>query len=55
MKVSLGRGVKWKIVGIPVIAQQVTNPTSIREDAGSIPGLTQGVKDPGLASRCGIG
>ena len=27
--------------GVPVVAQWVTNPTSIHEDAGLIPGLTQ--------------
>ena len=35
-------------LGVPLVAQQVTNPTSIHEDAGSMPGLTQWVEDPVL-------
>ena len=34
--------------GVPVVAQRVTYPTSIQEDAGSIPDLNQWVKDPTL-------
>ena len=33
---------------VPTVAQQVRNPTSIREDVGSIPGLAQWAKDLAL-------
>ena len=36
------------------MAQQAKNPTSIHEDVGLIPDLTQCVKDPGIATKCDI-
>ena len=34
--------------GVPAVAQQVTNPTSIHEYMSSIPGFAQWIKDPVL-------
>ena len=39
---------KMQISGVLAEAQQVRNPISIRDDTGSIPGLTLRVKDPAL-------
>ena len=33
---------------VPIVAQRVKNPTSIHQDAGAIPGLSQWVKGPAL-------
>ena len=33
---------------VPIVAQPVKNPTSIRDDADLIPGFIQWVKDPVL-------
>ena len=39
---------KKTLFRVPVMAQQLVNPTSIHEDSSSIPGLAQWAKDPAL-------
>ena len=41
---------KRELLGVPVMAQQVTNLAHIREDGVSVPGLAQWVKDLVLLS-----
>ena len=46
---------KLRNTRVPVIAQWVKNPTSIYEDADSIPGLAQWIKGSGVAASYGVG
>ena len=45
---SLGLYQNYKGFGVPVVAQEVMNPTNIHENVGPIPGLTHWVKDLAL-------
>ena len=45
---GLFNGFKSLVSGVPIVAQWITNPTSIHEASGSIPALAQSVKDPAL-------
>ena len=40
--------VKYLSIGVPIVAPWLTNPTTSREVVGSIPGLTQEVKELAL-------
>ena len=46
---------KTFILGVPVVAQWLTNPTRNHEVAGSVPALAQWVNDPALLLSCGVG
>ena len=42
-------GSKYIPLGVPIVAQRLTNLTRIHEEMGSIPGLAQWVKGPALS------
>ena len=54
LKPSSQWDLKTVILGVPIVAQQVKNLTSMHEDAGLIT-LAQWVKGSGIAPSCSLG
>ena len=47
-QVNVNKSPKQVVLGVPIMAQWLTNPTRNHEVVGSIPGLAQWVKDLAL-------
>ena len=54
-EVALEKEKKKVQIGVPVMAQWLTNPTRNHEVVGSVPGLAQWVKGSDIAVSCGVG
>ena len=55
MSTDRGMDKKEVILGVPVMAQWLMNPTRNHEVADSVPSLAQWVKGSSIAVSCGVG